>query len=304
MVKDGYITGFDLNTAVSARVDLEGQFLIPEKAISLIQSVTDDEIFIEEKDGSVIVKFGKSKSKFQTMPFDDYPLLPDISLLDETIIDLDELKEGISKVAYAVAPKEGKPILQDVKITDGELAAVDGIRLASYETGCNFTTVLPCAIIKPLNRLYGKGSVYVTEKHVTIETDEARIVARRQSGEFADYKKFIPTRNNYFDVDRKKLLYIVELIGKIANDKLKKPITFEVSDGIAKISYSDTSGEFYDEFEVEAPDIKIGLNAFLLGEALKSFDDKVQMSLDTPLTPILLKNDKQLALILPVRLTK
>lgn len=303
MVKDGYITAFDLNTAISVKIELDGTFLIPDKAISLINSISDDELFIEEKDESVTIMFGKSKSKFKTVPFSEYPLLPEISLSDEIIIDIDELNKGISKVAYAVSTSDTKPIHKDIKVSNGEFVAVDGIRLALYKSECNIDTVLPNAIVEPLKRLCGKGSVYITPNHITIETDETRITARRQIGEFLDHAKIVPNRDNFFKVDRQKIVEIAKQLNALQDPKMKTPCKISIKDGKMEFSLNSALSSYSSEIEVSADDCIVGVNVLYLLSALQSFsENEIKISIGKEVEPILMKSGNQTALILPVRL--
>lgn len=298
IVRNGWLTGYDLTAALSIKVDLP-DMTIPPKAIDIL--VVNDNTELIYKDDELTIKFNKAKSKFKSFPLEEYPQLPDISGDVGTTLDADELNEVLASISYATSKNDLKPVHTGVRVYNGEAIAVDGVRLATRQLNADIDIIIPPQAINGLKAFTGLVNVHKTNSHLVFSSDNIRLIVRSISGEFIDHKKIIPQRDNFFKVDKSKLIEALKNIVLLQDVKVKTPCEIDIKNGVMNLKINNALSEYSHDIEVETDiKIKLGVNAVYFLEALKNLDS-VELSFGNPTEPMLLKGNG-LALILPIRL--
>ncbi len=206
------ITGTNLEYAVQitipGRGGKGGKISVPAKIISaLVQTIKEEKITLEEKQGHLLVHTEQRDIKINGMPAEDFPLVPKVKKTAFFSVDSFSLKENIEKTIPAVSFSEFKPELSGlfflIHANNSILAATDTFRLAESAVeisgsgeGLPVSFILPQRIAQELTRIWGKeeSTVRVTigENQAMFENGEVKIISRLIEGSFPDYGGVIP----------------------------------------------------------------------------------------------------------------
>lgn len=164
------ITATNLEQAIqikmNGKVSREGKICVPAKIInSLIQSLKDDKLDLEEKQNNLILKTISKEARLNGLISDDFPLIPVIKKNISFSIDAEKFKKGLEKVIPSLAISDFKPEFTGVYFnlnSSGEirLVATDTFRLAEeiiYLKNKNFqqdlSFIIPSAVSRELIRI-------------------------------------------------------------------------------------------------------------------------------------------------------
>lgn len=206
-----YITATNLEYGIRISVPGNGNVgraSVPAKILSsLLQSVREEKLELEEKQGNIILKTDSRDIKIKGMNPDDFPLLPKIKKTASFFIENQILKYAIEKVLPAVSLSEFKPELAGVffKISNTTLycAATDTFRLAEKKIELErkaedgtASFILPYKVSQELARLSDEVNDEVKisfgENQILFETERIKIISRLIEGTFPEYSGIIP----------------------------------------------------------------------------------------------------------------
>ncbi len=327
---DVQISGYDLKTGISTRIDAEvdepGSLLLNARLFADIVRRLPGESLTIETDERLKAKIYCEMSVFEIMGIsaDEYPELPSVNQEYSIEMPQDALKDMIGKTIFAVSDSEARPVhtgsLFEVENGVLSVVSVDGYRLAlrrlelKGENISDGSFVVPGSALAEVAKLASNGEetvkISVGAKHILFNIGDTILVSRRLEGEFLNYKQAIPQNSKYSVVaDRRALSDCIERVSLIINDRLKNPVRCVFDDGLVKMSTISALGRATDECAVEGDceGLEIGFNNRYLLEALKAVDDeKVKLLLNSGVSPCMIVpvDDKKdyLYMILPVRL--
>lgn len=326
LLKNNMLIANNTELAVTAtlNVNTDECFVIPMNAIELIDNLPDEKITITESKNRVTVKGMKSKSIFNTLPVEDFPIIETIDYNNAEksfSYDGEVVTEAIKKVMYACSDKTPKPILSGILFeSDGEnlnIVACDGYRIAWSKvayTG-NMKVVIPKAAIQKVLSigLDGGCNLYrFDNKRVVFQTGEYSVYARLLDGDFINYKPMFvdnkPTAK--FTVNRIEFYNSVAraIICSSGTTLAKTVLESDVSEtnGSLKISLAGSIAEFNEEIELEGEineKMRIGFNARYLADCLKSSAEKVvTIAYTDEIKPLIITDDSLNQLVLPLRM--
>ena len=126
LVKDGRIYGSNLSICISTSIDLEGEFLIPKRAIDIINCshAVETEFIITDK--TLSIKLDKSISRFPLINTNDYVEIPKSESSEVHTLSADKI-DFINDVSYASSNSNDRPIYKSV-LFGNEIVALDGVR--------------------------------------------------------------------------------------------------------------------------------------------------------------------------------
>lgn len=186
----------------------EGRVCVPAKiASSFLQSVREDEIQIEERQGNLEIKTAGRETRVNGVSAEDFPLIPTIKKTHSFTLNGFEFKRGLERVLPAVSFSEFKPELSGVycHITphEGRVAATDTFRLAEQVIGpgkgIKETTsfILPHRLAQEFVRVVGDApevAVMLGENQIMFECGGIKIISRLIEGNFPEYQAIIPKK--------------------------------------------------------------------------------------------------------------
>ena len=198
---------------VGANVEEEGSITVPARLITeFVNSLPNDTVEIEMPTGGRTVQFtcGRFQAHVNGIDAEDFPPIPQVEGGVSVEVEVEALREGISRVAMAAATDESRPVLTGINAEfDGQqltLAAADGFRLAVYRVPLGkavdgkTTVIIPARTLNEVNRLLGDQSeplvITVNEQksQAMFRLNNAEIVTQLVQGTFPNYSQVIPAK--------------------------------------------------------------------------------------------------------------
>ena len=323
-----HITATNLESAIRVTVHGNGghpgNVCVPVKVLSsFVQSVGDEKIQIEEKQGNLIIKTDTRDTRINGVGTDDFPLIPKIKKTNSISLSSSVLCDGLNRVLPAVSMSEFKPELGGVfmYITPSSirLAATDTFRLAEktifFESKKNtdtFSFILPHRISQELTRvLTGDDEVTISigENQILLETDSSMIVSRLTEGNFPEYSAIIPKNFETSCFVAKEAFVNAVRASSIFASKLQEVTTAVKNRSIEVKSLNQDIGEYKNIIPCapSGKDLMIGFNYRYLLDGLQStHEDEIFFGLNGEQSPSLIKNKSDgsfLYVVMPIRLS-
>ncbi|MEK7172840.1 MAG: DNA polymerase III subunit beta [Patescibacteria group bacterium] len=289
------ITATNLEHAVQinipGKVHREGKISVPAKIISsLVQSIKEDKIDLEEKQGNLLLSTENKDIKINGISGEDFPLIPAVKKQQGFKINGLNLRTAIEKVIPAVSISDFKPEFTGIffKIINKELkiVATDTFRLAEYKLEIdnknnNFSFIIPYQMMQELIRIISTDEeikISYGENQVLFEIGDIKITSRIIEGLFPDYENIIPKnfentsfiiKNQFKDSVKTSAIFtskIMEVSLKIRNKQL------EIKSGNQDV------GEYKNIIAIHTsnPDneMKVSFNYKYLLDGLNSLDEE------------------------------
>lgn len=305
-------------TTVDAEVYEHGSFIInATKLYRIIKVMPDDRVEIEVNDRcQAKIASGNSRFALPALPSGDFQSLPDISGGDSVSIKQAVLKKMIGQVQHAISFGNQRLILSGafLKMTENGITMVtcDGNRLAIREKNCPITlgekgeksVIVPGKTIIELAKMLNGDTesdmvVAIKSKHIIFHLGNSVFFSKLIDSEYLDYNRTIPKNNNIkVKINRTDLVECLERVQLVSEDKslgqIAGCVKFIFTDGILKVSSNSSIYSVSEELEVEktGDDITIGFSCRFLLDALRAVtDEKICISLGTPLMSIIIEED-------------
>ena len=326
--EDGWLTVSATNLEFAVKINVagkgqrKGRAAVPAKTLSpLIQSIKDEKIDLEEKQGNIFIKSSTREIRINGMAADDFPLIPKVKKTHSFEADGFGLAKGLEKVLPAVSSSDFKPELNGVywKLsgTQLNLVATDTFRLAEKtitlggkKEGGNFSFILPQRASQEVARIFGEAeevTVSYGENQTVFETDEIKVVSRLVDGNFPEYGGIIPKN---FDVtafiNRRELLDAVRA-SSIFTSKLQD-VSLKLAPKELQVSSANQEvGEYKTSLPVKATgeEVSLSFNYRYFLDGLNSLEeDEIFMGLNSEQKPSILKNKEDnsyVYVIMPIR---
>lgn len=118
-----------------------------------------------------------------------------------------------------------KPIFQGIHFNNNDMVAIDGFKLAiNSNDALNIDTpiTVPESALKiAVDVLQGDIKITTDGKYISIKDDNTSVIIRLLGGEYHDYKRSIPTVNNFVDVDIKNFMEALKYLKTFISEKQK-----------------------------------------------------------------------------------
>lgn len=222
-------------TTVNARTFIDFVSLLPEGNVTLY--LDNNELKVETE---------KVKSKFSTIPFDEFPTLPTVNE-DATMlfkISKDSFKKGIDKTTFAADRGIRQPVFSGVLFEMEEnrvnMVATDGFRLSKYVIDLiegnpkEIKPVVPYASLDNVSRLSDESEdenieVYMVSKNnqILFKAGRTEVTTSLLDGDFPNYRMILPERTvNSYKMKLSELVDGVKLSNVFARQQDAQRIWF------------------------------------------------------------------------------
>lgn len=315
------LSAYDLEkgyrTEIDARVEEPGSFIINAvKLYRMIKMMPERSVTIEVNERfHTKVTSGAARYALSALPGSDFPNLPDLNGQGQVTLKQSTLKKMLTQTQHAIAFGNQRPTLTGAyfKVLNGvfTLVTCDGNRLAlrdrasGFESdGGEYSFIVPGKTLGELVKMLDTDSeeqVVLTfgRKHVIFNLGSRIFFSRLIDGDYIDYRRVIPKNNRIKVVlDRQDLIACLERVSLVTDDKsvgqLMGFVKCVFEGNSLKVSSNSSVSSVNDEMEIEkdGEDITIGLNCRYFLDALRAIsDEKIEMSLGTPLTSIVIEAD-------------
>jgi len=303
--EDGvWMSGTDLDVAVRVKVPADvkeaGSLTAPGKKLQEItRELPDQPVEVSTRGDQIELRSGRSHFKFNGLPADEFPSLPEIDFADGWTVKGKDLHSLIHHTAFAVSTEESRPILNGVlwELRDGEMrmVATNGHRLARMSIPAESSGVpsadfiVPPAALQHVQRLLkGEDEVQVTRNgnHLGFHAGSTEVFTRLIEGTYPNYEQVIPKDNDkHAIVPKKALESAVRRMAVVASDQTHR-IRLRFDQGRVHLNVlTPDLGEGHDELEVsyDGEDLEIGFNANYLLEVLRYMPtDEVRVAFKAP----------------------
>lgn len=293
----------------------DDKFILPYKAIELIENLSSSTIDISYTDKQITVKSGNSITNFAALSLKDFPEQPKIDEENEISVDAEEFSRSISKVLYAadgVGIYSGV-LLKDIPGIGIDLVGCDGSRLAkNHIPGNNYkiNTVVPKECVKKVLQLGIRGNwqIVQSKSRIVFKSEDYKIFTQLLSGSYIDYTKVLNIAGEGYSatVNRQQFAEIVKRVCLLTD---RQPLVIKKKDENTMILSVNTSNIDFDE-EIEytgqlKDGLIVGFNALFMESAVHEFESEtITLIMETNATPCSIIEGDYHALVLPVRLKK
>ncbi len=230
------VTATNLEIAItfilSGNVIEKGRVNIPTGTVlGMINNLQSERLNLETKGGQLEIKTDNYEASTQTIPSDDFPIIPKIKN-EEDYIELEGLvfRDGIIQVLAATQFSELRTelntILFDFNLETLKLVGTDSFRLAEKTINSNhfktnqtqnFRFLLPLKTAQELSRILKDDEVlriYHDQNQVLFKTEHWEMISRLTEGNFPEYSNIIPKSfDSEVILEREELINALKLTG-------------------------------------------------------------------------------------------
>jgi len=196
---------------IGAKVEEEGAITVPARLLTeFISSLPGEkvDISLSPKTKTLELKCARFEARISGVDAKDFPPIPKIEDGITTKVEVDSLRQGISRVVFAAASEESRPVLTGVNAQFEEnlltLAAADGFRLAVYKLPITVPVseksevIIPARTLAEVNRLMvdQEEAVEITlspsKGQIMFHLKNIELVSQLVQGTFPNYAQLIP----------------------------------------------------------------------------------------------------------------
>ena len=195
-----------LVTFCPATVHEPGTTTLPVKHLVDVVKLLSGEVTLTTDHTSARLACAKYKSRLQTQPANDYPIMP--SMKDLPTVEVQGLQDAIRRVRFAVSAKGRRYFLDGALLSFTEagllLAATDGHRLSlAQSTSATWEhdpIIIPSKTLDKLVQIPGDILLACGERHIFFVVDGRMLFSRMIDGTFPDYGRIIPKDTDHVAV--------------------------------------------------------------------------------------------------------
>lgn len=199
-------------TYVGASIEITGATTVPAKLLKdFVGSLMPGALDIHLEEEIVHVLSESTKSKFTSIPADDYPKLPEFSAENGLFeIDPQIFTEAIKVVAFASGTDASRPIFAGTLLSQKgnciTMASTDGYRLSektlevtAQDQDKETKVVIPTKALLEIARIFAKSEQPIQialsedENQIIFLAEDTYVSTRIIDGEYPPYQQIIPT---------------------------------------------------------------------------------------------------------------
>lgn len=290
----------NFETQVPVQITEEGTTTVYcDKFMGILNSLPSGEIEFnqEKKEGeeqsiNVIIKPVDKKIKFQmkSMSQEKFPEFYSAENVPYFEVSSKDIKEMIAQTSFAVSEDETRYFMNGVffekKGDNLNMVATDGRRLSFVSKSILAgISEFPSAIVHPkilniiLKHAPEEGNIFVAvvDKMIFFKFENYRFGAALLEGQFPNYERVIPEHQSYsFQVYRADLVDALRRVALMVDKKAGR-IFFNISDGVLKITSSQSDMGSADEeipCQYQGESYTIALNFRYIEEPLKGINSE------------------------------
>jgi DNA polymerase-3 subunit beta len=262
-------TDLELSISTYVGVDIieEGSTTVNAKTFSeFISLLPEGNLVLSLENNELKVIAEKTKSKFSTIPFDEFPTLPtintDASLLFK--VDKELFKSALNKTTFVADRGMRQPVFSGVLFENTEeslnMVATDSFRLTKYSLTLlekidqDIKPVVPYVSLDQVLRLCGESEEDIVEAYlvsknnqILFKTGRIEVSTSLLDGDYPNYKAILPDKTvGSYRVDVQELI-----------DGVKLSNVFSAKEDITRIRFKK---------EVDTPQITLFSKVAELGE--------------------------------------
>jgi DNA polymerase-3 subunit beta len=245
-----------LRSKCAATVTKPGALTLPAKKLfEIVKSLPETDIRISADKGGVKVAADRFDSRMQTLPREDFPVLPESGGTPTAMLPRAALKEMVAKTQFAITGEDTRYFLNGAQFVlradEMNLVATDGHRLALVSVARNGSSktdveenkaILPKKTLGELARLMSDGDGDISyergENHLFFEVGGRLLISRMIDGQFPAYERVIPKGNDkHIEFERDRLTNAVKRVALLSNER-SRAVKIQIDKGKVDITSS------------------------------------------------------------------
>lgn len=323
---NGYNIGFGIKTFFNTKIIEEGEVVLNGRIFyDIVRNLPGEKVEIKVDDKNVVnIKSENSEFNIAGIKSDEFPSLPRIN--EDFYIKMpsnllkDMIKQTIFSVASELVSIVHNGILFEIEKDKIRLVAVDGFRMALREEFIinenieeKQTVIIPERTLNEILNLLPESDeevkIYVSKTHILLVAENYELFSVIINDKFLEYKNIIPQNiKTSFCSKTNELLKTVERVSLIVEEKLKKPVVFNIKDEEINFSCNSSIGKATDKLElfINGENMDIAFNNKYVLDALKHVnEEEIKIEFESPEKPMKItpsKGGNFMFLVLPVRI--
>jgi len=320
------ITGTDGDLTIESLIKVnkkeDGVALVPAKLVSdVARSLKSGAVTLETGADNAIITAGDATFHVPLAPEEDFPKWTGTVGMGAPMASRD-LAQGLRQVTRAASTDELRGIYTGVMFTSVNsqlrLVATDMYRLAVTQIDANVLAegqkvIIPARALRELEKLLAAGdrvSMAVSDRDVTFEVGEVRVVSRILTGDFPAYENLIPANLPItVRVKREEFMDSIRRVNRVAKDPVGTPLRMQAEAGMVTLRMiTPDNGDSVDQIEASISGdgiAEIRFNNDMLLQGLDAITaDEVSIQISEPRKPALIRGIGQsdyTYLLMPLR---
>ncbi len=258
-----------------------------DKLLAVLRSLPEGGVEFEQTEGRMIIKPEGKKIDFQlkSIASDKFPELKATPQESYFSFSQKDLNEMIAETIFAVSDDETRYFMNGVYLEHQEgslvMVATDGRRLSFISRAAQAKiaafpgVIVPPKILHLVRKLStGEGTVHlaISEKSVFIQFESQKLWSSLIEGQFPNYRRVIPERQEYAaTVRRDELLDALKRVSLLVEQKSRRVYLDLAKNALTLRSEEGEIGSAAEELSVEydGPEVTLALNYLYLTEPLR-----------------------------------
>ena len=316
-----------VKTSITASVNREGEGLFPTSEINdIINVIEEGRVDIDVSGPHINIKSEKGVSfDMSTVPFQDYPEVPENKHENLYCIDTKVLKDIIDSLMYAVNNEPTKPALNggcfNFKEDSIDFVATDGHRLVKISkqntTSLTGSFIIPKKFLSILNSFLdgqSETNLVFSGDHVFTNNNKDMFYSKIIDEKYPNYNAVIPEENPLrLTANKTEMLNNIKA-ASLATNKNTNQISLNISEGkvfFKSVNQPESKTVFapLKSAEYSGEEISIGFNAIYLKEAVSKYpNEEINFTFKDSSSATLflpsVKDQNTTILLMPVRINE
>lgn len=319
------INATDLDIGISCEIPVDivetGAITIPAKRFSdIVRELPSGDVLIHaKKTNQIDIEGDQCRFKLQGLPADEFPKFPEFH--DKEVIQMEQsiLKDMFRLTSFSVSHEESRYVLNGVLVEiEGEnvrMVATDGRRMAKItkpllkEFKQKIKAIIPIKAVQEIGRNLkdeGQVSIVIGTNQVLVDIGGVLIATRIIDGEFPNYNQVIPKPvKTKARVNTQEFFSAIKRANLLATPDFQA-VKFEIfKDKIVVSKTTPDVGESREEIfaEYTGEEVIVGFNPAFLIDFLKNVEqEEIEMEINGPDKPAVIRIEEYLYLVLPMRI--
>jgi DNA polymerase-3 subunit beta len=275
------------------------------------------EVEFISNDGKILtIRSNVSKFSLSCLPKDEFPIIETVSNNSKRLkVNSEIILNLINKTKFAISNEETRYFLNGLYFNIVEknnssnlnFVGTDGHRLATSSfviSNSNIEVpgvIIPKKTINELSKLLAENhddiEIDISSNKIIFYIDNLILISKLIDGNFPDYTKVIPKNNNNdLKVNRSNLLFAVDRVSTIANEK-SPSIKFKLLKNLINLSSINSENSTATEdivVKYEGHEIEIGFNSRYIMDILDNLEsEEINISFNDNSSPIIVEEKSQ-----------
>lgn len=312
---------------VAAEIDKKGITTVPARTFyDLVKELPEgDEIILEVKEKSALIRCRDIRAELQSMPARDFPKWPEVENKVSFELNQKDLKFLLEKILFAIPVRDPRKVLLGALFefrngglnaiaTDGKILGYARINGDEATMPKETNVVIPHKILEELTKsLGGEGTIGITfdERQVAFQLRNILYLSNQIEGKYPNYEAVIPKEFSRELRFQKAPMLAAIRRAAVLTDIKNTAITMAFSgDKVSVEAESYDKGRIREEVPAvtDGNDFRIVFNFKFIVDVLKAIDkDEVVLQANQPTTPAVFHGSgvaDNFYLVMPIKLTE